>query len=76
MPPPRPDKPSHPMTFEVRIRFAWWLAPYINTLQFFCLAFSCEPDPDKLAKVVQRAVRLEVMPRARISLPPPGDPVQ
>lgn len=53
------NKPT--LEIRLRVRFAWWLAPYMNTLAFMCAVFGGEPDPDKLQRVVRRAVRVEVV---------------
>jgi hypothetical protein len=43
----------------VRVRFKWWLIPYIRTLIFACYVLDTEPDWEKLERVVRLAVRIE-----------------
>lgn len=38
----------------VRVRIAWWVVPYLETLKFFCLVMGTEPNADKIG-AVQRA---------------------
>lgn len=44
----------------VRVKLAWWFAPYVNTLVFLCRIFNTEPNYDKLCEVMNRAAVYEV----------------
>lgn len=44
----------------VEIRVAWWLRPYLALLCWFCVLHQCAPDPERLERVVRRALRLSV----------------
>ena len=46
-------------TISVRIRWAWWFWPYIWGIEFFW-RLGCEPDTEKLARMIGRAMRLKV----------------
>lgn len=43
----------------VKVRLAWWVMPYVNTLLFFCRVFHTEPDYDKLTNIIKRGVVYE-----------------
>lgn len=43
-----------------RVRVAWWLRPYLHALAFFAALTGCMPDQGKLARVVDRAIRIEL----------------
>lgn len=47
------------MTLTYKIRLAWWLKPYVNTLEFFSLVTGMTPDMNKLRNIVRHAVRIE-----------------
>jgi hypothetical protein len=49
------------MSMKIRIRFAWWLKPYLACLCFFCALHGAAPEPEKLNRVIRRAVRLDVV---------------
>lgn len=44
----------------IDVSFAWWLRPYLSVLVFFCLPHGSQPDPDRLRKVINRAVSIRV----------------
>lgn len=44
----------------IRIRFAWWLSPWLHGLTFMCLLMQREPDWKKVNKMVESALRLTV----------------
>ena len=43
----------------VSIRVAWWLVLYIHVLVFFCKLMETEPDDEKLAKVIERGIKVK-----------------
>lgn len=49
------------VTLTVQITTAWWLPLYLRTLTLVCLTMGTAPDPDKVAQVVKRAVRLRLV---------------
>jgi hypothetical protein len=46
----------------IKVRVAWWLRPYLHALAWFCSLHECEPDPEKLQRVVRRALRVSAAP--------------
>jgi hypothetical protein len=44
------------ITLEVRL--AWWFWPYFETLIALCLVLGTEPDPDKLERMIVRAIKV------------------
>jgi hypothetical protein len=44
-----------------KIRFKWWLKPYLHTLAFFCKLHNCEPDFEKLKKIVEKGTVIELI---------------
>ncbi len=49
------------ITVRLEPRYAWWLMPYLRTLEFFCVVCATEPNPEKLSRVIKRAVRVRVV---------------
>lgn len=47
----------------VHVRVAWWFTPYLYALCFFCALKRKEPDWVKLARVIDRALKVEVTRR-------------
>jgi len=46
----------------IEVRVAWWLRPYLHALAWFCSLHECEPDPEKLQRVVLPALRVSAAP--------------
>ena len=46
-------------TFSVTVHVAWWLRPYLQTLVFFCIMMRSEPDQERLARVIRRALSVK-----------------
>lgn len=44
----------------VSVRLSWWAMPYLHTLAFLCWLLSLEPNPERVERVLARAVRVEV----------------
>lgn len=45
-------------TVVAEIRLAWWLPLYVEALCFFASLVGSEPDEEKLARVVESAIRV------------------
>lgn len=45
----------------LRVKPTWWLRVYLNTLCFLCLLMGTRPDMGKVARRVDRGVRLEIV---------------
>jgi hypothetical protein len=52
------DQGSVVMSFKIKL--AWWAHLYLHGLHFFCWLHGSEPAPDKLQRVVDRAMRITV----------------
>lgn len=44
---------------NVTCKFAWWLQPYLFCVALMATLMRCEPDWDKVLKVVNRSVRIK-----------------
>ncbi|WP_291785196.1 hypothetical protein [Luteibacter sp.] len=45
----------------VEIAVAWWFRWYVATLTLVAALMSAEPDPEKLARVLLKAIRVRVV---------------
>ena len=45
--------------FTCEVKVAWWLKPYLKTLQFFCIITGFEPNEEKLNNVIQSAITVK-----------------
>lgn len=48
------DRASTPIRVTIRVSVCWWVAPYMHALGLFALLTGNEPDPGKLADLLQR----------------------
>lgn len=48
------------LTVDVKVNIAWWVPVYINMVKFFCVMMQCEPDYDKVKKIVMRGITTKV----------------
>lgn len=44
----------------VRVRFAWWLWPYLRSVALFAWMTGLEPDFDKVERMIRRAMRTHI----------------
>jgi hypothetical protein len=52
--------------FEVRVSFAWWLRwVYLPGVMTMCLLLHVEANPERMARVVARATRVRIVPKAK-----------
>ncbi|KAF1003328.1 MAG: hypothetical protein GAK28_04767 [Luteibacter sp.] len=60
---PAHQKPPHMKTraITVEIAVAWWFRWYVATLTLVAALMSAEPDPEKLARVLLKAIRVRVV---------------
>ncbi len=42
------------------IKVAWWVTPYIQSVQLFARIFGLQPDPYKVGAVVRSGVKVRV----------------
>lgn len=42
---------------QIEVKISWWFTPYVGLLLFFCVLMQREPDPEKLMRVIVRALR-------------------
>jgi hypothetical protein len=49
-------------TVNLRVRYAWWLWPYLCILTTLAAVFDCEPDWDKVDRMIAHGTRVEVVP--------------
>ena len=40
------------MEITIKIRMAWWVAPYLQTVAAFAFAFGVDPAPEKVANAI------------------------
>lgn len=40
------------------VRFAWWVNPYLYGVRLCCILTGLEPDYERVARVVERGVRI------------------
>ena len=48
-------------TFTIIVKQAWWLAPYFYCLAAFCAITGCQPDEDKLKRIIDKALKPKVV---------------
>lgn len=46
---------------EIAVSLAWWAPVYINLLAFVCAVTNSEPDPEKITRMMERAIRLKAV---------------
>lgn len=56
--------PAVEVPITIHLSWASWWWPYVDALTFFCRLWDTEPDPDKIASVAMRAMRVTCI-RAR-----------
>jgi len=44
----------------LKVKVQLWLKIYIRTLCFFCVLFDCEPDAEKLKKMIRKGTKFTV----------------
>lgn len=49
-----------PFELEIRIRYAWWVDPYLWLLETFCDVMGTEPDYEKVAKFIMHGAKVEL----------------
>jgi hypothetical protein len=49
------------VTVHLRIRYAWWLCPYLCILATLAELLDREPDVDKVDRMVKRGIRVEIV---------------
>jgi hypothetical protein len=49
------------LTIKVETRIKWWLVPYLRSLNFFCETFDCEPDQERLRKIIALGVSTRII---------------
>ena len=52
-----------PSTINVQIKVShrWWLLPYLELMIFFCWLMDCDPNYDKLERVIKRGLKTKVV---------------
>ena len=53
---------SNRVTVHLRVRYAWWLWPYLRILAALADLLEREPDMDKVKRKIERGTRIEVVP--------------
>lgn len=48
--------------FTIRVEIAWWLTPYFYCLAAFCAITGCQPDEEKLKRIIDLALTPKVVP--------------
>ena len=48
-------------TATIEITVAWWFRWYVATLMLVAVLMCMEPDPEKLARVLLRAIRVRTV---------------
>jgi hypothetical protein len=48
------------MTFKVRVKVAWWLAPYFHCLAAMCAITGREPNYERVQYWINRAITAKV----------------
>lgn len=44
----------------IRLRFAWWFAPYVHTLAMLCNLMGTEPNIERVQAVARRAIQVRI----------------
>lgn len=47
-----------PVIVRIEVSVAWWLRWYLSALMLVALTMRMQPDPEKVAAVVRRALRM------------------
>jgi hypothetical protein len=47
--------------FEIRIRYSWWVNPYLWLLESFCYVMGTEPDYEKVAEFIMHGAKVELV---------------
>lgn len=45
--------------FIFRIRYAWWVFPYLYGVRLWCMLMGCEPNYQRVARVVERGIYIK-----------------
>jgi hypothetical protein len=53
---------TNTVTVHLRIRYAWWLWPYLRILAALAELLDREPDLDKVDRMIARGTRIETVP--------------
>lgn len=48
-------------TMRIEVTQAWWLTPYFYCLAAFCAISGCEPDEQKLSRIIDRALKMKIV---------------
>lgn len=48
------------LTITLKVKVAWWVPVYVNTIAFICRLTDQLPDEDKMAYWVQRGITIEL----------------
>lgn len=46
-------------TVTLYATFEWWFYPYLYTLAFLCRVFNAQPNMERVARIVERAIRIK-----------------
>jgi hypothetical protein len=47
-------------SITVKVSFAWWVFPYLHALTAFAFITGCTPDIEKVHRIIQRGMKLQV----------------
>ncbi|CUI07865.1 hypothetical protein BN2497_14419 [Janthinobacterium sp. CG23_2] len=50
------------ITCTLTVHRAWWLMPYMHTLDFICAVTGMEPDMKKVRRMIERGLTLKAKP--------------
>lgn len=48
-------------TMRIIVKQAWWLTPYFYCIAAFCALTGCEPDEEKLKRVIDCAIKMKLV---------------
>jgi hypothetical protein len=46
-------------TITLRVTYAWWLRPYLNTVIALCGLFNAEPNMDRVSHWIGKGIKLK-----------------
>lgn len=50
------------ITITIRIKTAWWVCPYIQSVSLFAAMLGLQPNVEKVVQTALRGIRFEVQP--------------